>query len=160
MISEKLQKAFNDQIAAEMWSSNLYLQMAFYLEKEGWDGCAHWMYKQSDEEKEHAVKMAKFMIDRGGTANLDKVDVVPQGWGSVKDVFENVYSHECKVSRLIDELLDVAVAENDKATQNFLWGFVEEQVEEESTASAILNKINKGGLHEVYHVDKELAARK
>ena len=58
MISEKLQKAFNDQITAELWSSNLYLQMAFALKKEGWDGLAHWMEKQSDEEKEHAIAMA------------------------------------------------------------------------------------------------------
>ena len=48
MITEKLEKAFNDQITAELWSSNLYLQMAFYLQKEGWDGFAHWMLKQSE----------------------------------------------------------------------------------------------------------------
>lgn len=51
MISEKLQKAINDQITAELWSSNIYLQMSFFLEKEGWDGFAHWMLKQSEEEK-------------------------------------------------------------------------------------------------------------
>ena len=55
MITEKLEKAFNDQITAELWSSNLYLQMAFYLQKEGWDGFAHWMNKQSEEEREHAI---------------------------------------------------------------------------------------------------------
>ena len=66
MISEKLQKAINEQITAEMWSSNLYLAMSFYFEKEGFSGFAHWMKKQSHEELEHAYAMADYIIKRGG----------------------------------------------------------------------------------------------
>ena len=51
MITEKLQQVINDQITAELWSSQLYLQMCFHLKKEGWDGFAHWMEKQAEEEK-------------------------------------------------------------------------------------------------------------
>ena len=65
MITEKLQNAVNDQITAELWSSNLYLQMAFYFEKEGWNGFAHWMHKQSDEERGHAIKLANYLAKRG-----------------------------------------------------------------------------------------------
>lgn len=68
MITEKLQNAINDQITAELWSSNLYLQMSYFLEKEGWSGCAHWMMKQSEEEKEHANELAHYLIKRGGEA--------------------------------------------------------------------------------------------
>ena len=68
MISEKLQKAINEQITAEMWSSNLYLAMSFYFEKEGFSGFAHWMKKQSQEEMGHAYAMADYIIKRGGTA--------------------------------------------------------------------------------------------
>ena len=78
MITEKLQNAINDQIIAEMWSANLYLSMSFYLEKEGYDGMAHWMKKQSQEELEHAYDMASFLQKRGGTA---KVSMIRYGQG-------------------------------------------------------------------------------
>lgn len=159
MITEKLQNAVNDQITAELWSSNLYLQMAFYFEKEGWDGFAHWMHKQSDEEREHAVKLAEYVAKRGGEAKVSMIDVVPAGWGSVKEVFTNVADHERKVSRLIDELVDVAAAEKDKATQDFLWGFVREQVEEEASVDAIVNKIERCGESGLVFLDAELAKR-
>ena len=90
MITEKLQNAVNDQITAELWSSNLYLQMAFYFEKEGWNGFAHWMHKQSDEERNHAIMLANYLAKRGGEAKVNMIDVVPSGWGSVKEVFANV----------------------------------------------------------------------
>ena len=159
MISENLQKAFNDQITAELWSSNLYLQMAFTLRKEGWDGFAHWMEKQSDEEKEHAIAMAHYLIKRGGTAKVSMIDVVPDAWGTVLEVFEHVYRHECHVSELIDKLVDVASAEKDKATQDFLWGFVREQVEEEATAESIMEKIKKAGDQGLFYLDGQLGQR-
>lgn len=159
MITEKLQKAVNDQITAELWSSNLYLQMAFYFEKEGWDGFAHWMHKQSDEERNHAIMLANYLAKRGGEAKVNMVDVVPGGWGSVKEVFANVAEHERHVSRLIDALVDVASAEKDKATQDFLWGFVREQVEEEATVDAIVNKIERCGDSGLIFLDSELAKR-
>lgn len=159
MITEKLQKAVNDQITAELWSSNLYLQMAFYFEKEGWDGFAHWMHKQSDEERNHAIMLANYLAKRGGEAKVNMIDVVPNGWGSVKEVFANVAEHERHVSRLIDDLVDVASAEKDKATQDFLWGFVREQVEEEATVDAIVNKIERCGDSGLIFLDSELAKR-
>lgn len=159
MITEKLQKAVNNQITAELWSSNLYLQMAFYFEKEGWDGFAHWMHKQSDEERNHAIMLANYLAKRGGEAKVNMVDVVPNGWGSVKEVFANVAEHERHVSRLIDDLVDVASAEKDKATQDFLWGFVREQVEEEATVDAIVNKIERCGDSGLIFLDSELAKR-
>ena len=159
MITEKLQNAVNDQITAELWSSNLYLQMAFYFEKAGWDGFAHWMHKQSYEERNHAIMLANYLAKRGGEAKVNMVDVVPSGWGSVKEVFANVAEHERHVSRLIDDLVDVASAEKDKATQDFLWGFVREQVEEEASVDAIVNKIERCGDSGLIFLDSELAKR-
>ena len=130
MISEKLQKAINEQITAEMWSSNLYLAMSFFFEKEGFSGFAHWMKKQSQEEMGHPL-----------------------------EVFEHVYKHECHVSALVDKLVDVAAAEKDKATQDFLWGFVREQVEEEATAQGIVDKIKKAGDTGIFFVDSQLGQR-
>lgn len=145
MISEKLQNAINDQITAEMWSSNLYLSMSFYLQSEGFDGFANWMKKQSQEELQHAYDLADYVAKRGGKAKVDKIDVVPQGWGSVLEVFEHVYKHECHVSDLINTLVNVAAEEKDKASQDFLWGYVREQVEEEATAQSLVEKLKRCG---------------
>lgn len=145
MISEKLQNAINDQITAEMWSSNLYLSMSFYLQSEGFDGFASWMKKQSQEELQHAYDLGDYVAKRGGKAKIDKIDVVPQGWGSVLEVFEHVYQHECHVSDLINTLVNVASEEKDKASQDFLWGYVREQVEEEAVAQSLVEKLRRCG---------------
>ena len=160
MISEKLQNAINEQITAEMWSSNLYLAMSFFFEKEGFSGFAHWMKKQSQEEMEHAYAMADYILKRGGTAKVNKIDVVPQNWNSALEVFEHVYQHECHVSALIDKLVTIAHEEKDNATQDFLWGFVREQVEEEATAQGIVDKVKKAGETGLFFLDSQLSSRK
>lgn len=160
MISEKLQKAMNEQIVAEMWSSNLYLSMSFYLQKEGLDGCAHWLKKQSQEELEHAYDMADFVIKRGGVAKVDKIDVVPQEWSDPIALFEHIYTHECKVSKLIENLVKVAAEEKDMAAQDFLWGYVREQVEEEASAQTLMDKIRIAGKASLLYIDDKLGQRK
>jgi len=98
-------------------------------------------------------------IKRGGKAKLDKIDVVPNDFGTPLEVFEQVAQHERRVSKMIDELVDVASAEKDKATQDFLWGFVREQVEEEATAQGIVDKIKKAGDTGIFFVDSQLGQR-
>ena len=160
MITEKLQNAINEQITAEMWSANMYLAMSFYMEKEGFSGMAHWLKKQWAEENEHACAMADYVIKRGGKAKVDKLDVVPNDFGTPLEVFEQVYEHECRVSKMIDALVDVAAAEKDKASQDFLWGFVREQVEEEATAAGIVDMVKKAGAAGVFFVDAKLGERR
>lgn len=162
MISEKLQKAINDQVKAEMWSANLYLAMSFYFKRNSYDGFANWMKKQSDEEMDHAMQLADYVMKRGGVITVDAIDAVDNEWKSPLDVFERVYSHECHVSQLIDSLVDVASSERDKASQDFLWGFVREQVEEEATAQGIVDKIKNAGEAQaaIFMLDAQLGARK
>ena len=75
-------------------------------------------------------------------------------------MFEQVAQHERRVSKMIDELVDVASAEKDKATQYFLWGFVREQVEEEATADGIVDMIKKAGDAGIFFVDSKLGERR
>ncbi len=158
-LTKKLSDAFNEQIKAEMWSSNLYLSMAIYFMDAGLEGCANWMKKQAAEELEHAHKLIDYSSQRGGKAVVSQIDAVPGEWEGPQAVFEQVYKHECHVSELIDKLMDIAISENDKATQDFLWWFVKEQVEEEDTAKKILDKFNIYGVHGLYAIDKELGKR-
>ena len=161
MISEKLQAAINDQIVAEMWSSNLYLSMAFYLGKEGYDGFASWMKAQSKEELDHAYALADYVMKRGGEAKVNAIESVPQEWTSPLEVFEHVYKHECHVSDLINKLVDVALEEKDKASQDFLWGYVREQVEEEAAAQGIVEKLRRCKDHAgILFLDEKLGQRK
>lgn len=159
MISEKLQNAINEQITAEMWSANLYLAMSFYFAREGFSGFAHWMKKQYFEEMQHACSMADYVVKRLGTAKVDKIDVVPNGWGTPLEVFEHICKHERHVSAMIDKLVDIAAAEKDKATQDFLWGFVREQVEEEATAQAIVEKMRRAEDAGLFIIDSQLGQR-
>ena len=158
-ISKKLEKAINEQIAAELWSANLYMSMSFFCEKEGFAGFAHWLKKQSQEEIGHAYTMAAYLMQRGGTAKVAKIDEVPSEWKKPIDLFKGVYAHECKVSEMINKLLDLATAENDKATQDFFWQFVREQVEEEATASDVVAKIEKFGDTALFMLDSKLGER-
>ena len=158
-LSRKLSDALNEQILAEMWSSNLYLSMSIHFSQLGMDGFAHWMKKQSQEELEHAYTMIDYSIKRGGQVKLEQINVVPTAFGTPLEIFEHVYEHEVHVSELIDKLVDVAAAEKDKATQDFLWGFVREQVEEEATAKNIVEKLKMYGEHHVAIMDHQLDKR-
>ena len=158
-LSQKLTEAFNAQVNAEMWSANLYLSMAVYFQKQGLNGFAHWMRKQASEELEHAEDMINFTIDRGGDIQIGQVNVVPTAWGNAIEVFENVYKHECHVSQMIDNLVNIAEADKDHASRDFLFKYVREQVEEESTAKSILEQLKAYGECHIAIIDNKLSKR-
>ena len=118
------------------------------------------MKKQSQEELEHAYDMASFLQKRGGTAKVSMIDVVPQGWGSVQEVFKHVYEHECHVTALIDKIVDIAREEKDKPSEDFFMGYIREQVEEEATALSIYEKVQKAGEAGLVMLDSKLGERK
>lgn len=159
MLSKKLEKAMIAQINAEMWSSHLYLSMSLDMASKGYAGCASWLKLQAREEMEHAHEFMEYMLKREGKPTVGKIDAVPTEWATPQEVFEQVYKHELHVSELIDKLVDLASAEKDKATQDFLWGFVREQVEEEDTARGILDKFRIADVHGIVYVDHELGKR-
>jgi len=160
MISKKLVEALNEQVNAEMWSANLYLSMSVHFSKEGLDGFASWMKAQYKEEMDHAFAFMDYIVKRGGEASIGQINVVPTGWGTPEEIFEHSYKHEIHISDMINKLTDFAAAEKDKATQDFLWGFVREQVEEEASAKAIVDKIKLAGTAGLLFLDAQLGARK
>ncbi len=159
MISEKLQKAINAQIAMELWSANLYMAMSFYFDRNGFQGCSTWTRKQALEETEHAYEMAGFLTKRGGTPVVEMIPEVTNHWDSPLEAFENIYMHECHISKRIDELLALASSEKDNAAQDFFWKFVREQVEEEATASGIVERMKVAGDNSILYIDGQLGRR-
>jgi len=161
MISSTMQKSLNDQINAEMYSSYLYLSMSAYLETTGLAGFAGWMKSQAQEELFHAMKLFGYVHERGGRVILSAIDTPPGEWKSPLDIAESVLAHEEKVSGLINGLVDQALAEKDHATNAMLQWFITEQVEEEMTASDIVNKLKliADSPNALFMIDQELGKR-
>lgn len=161
MIHEKMEKAFNEQINKELYSSYLYLSMAGYFQNLGLSGFANWMRVQVQEENFHAMKMFDYVISRGGKVILESIAKPQYEWKSALEVFEETLKHEEYVTSLIYKLSDVADEVKDRASISFLQWFIDEQVEEEATASDIIAKlklISDNG-DALYAMDKEFTTR-
>lgn len=161
MLSEKMEKALNKQINAELYSSYLYLSMATYFDSIGLKGFSNWMRIQAKEELTHAMKIFDYVTERRGRVRLFSIEQPPSDWESPLDAFEAVLKHEMKVTGMINELVDKALEEKDHATYTMLQWFVMEQVEEESSASEIVEKLrfvgnDRGSL---FAIDQELGRR-
>jgi len=161
MINRKMEEALNGQVNAEMYSAYLYLSMEAYFESVNLNGFANWMGVQTQEEMMHAMKIYDFICERGGRVILKAIEGPPTKWESPLAVFEAVYTHEQKVTGLINGLVDLAIEEKDHATNSFLQWFVNEQVEEEKNAGDIVSKLKlvAGSQQALYMVDKEMAQR-
>lgn len=161
MISEKMQKALNDQINAELFSSYLYLSMSAYFEAENWGGFAAWMKKQSAEEYEHAMKFFHYVTEVGKRVTLESLEKPKTEWKSPLEAFEEASKHEVYITNRINDLVNLAQSEKDHATNNFLQWFVDEQVEEVASVEQIVHKFKLIGDNKValYMLDKELGSR-
>ena len=152
MLTKKVEKALNDQIRVEAESSQVYLSMASWAEVKGLEGISQFMYKHSDEERMHMLKLVKYVNERGGHAIVSELNAPKSDYGSFQKMFQELYEHEIFVSQQINELVHVTLQEKDYATHNFLQWYVAEQIEEEALARTILDKIklignDKGGLY-------------
>lgn len=161
MIKKEMQDALNGQVNAELYSSYLYLAMSSWFQSINFPGFANWMRVQAMEELTHAMKMYDFVIERGGRAILGPVEGPATEWSSPADVFEATLKHEQKVTGLINGLVDKSLEIKDHATNIFMQWFVTEQVEEESSADEILQKLKliKDSPDGLFMMDKELGAR-
>ncbi|MGD8501735.1 MAG: ferritin, partial [Phycisphaerales bacterium] len=161
MITKKMEKALNGQVNAELYSAYLYLSMESYFKSLNLNGFANWMRVQTQEEVTHAMKIYDFINERGGRVILEAIEGPATKWDSPLALFEAVYAHEQKVTSLINDLVDLAIEEKDHATNTFLQWFVNEQVEEESSADAIVQQLKMmenapGGM---FMLDRELGQR-
>jgi len=161
MLNKKVEESINKQIAAELYSAYLYLAMAAYFETENLNGMGQWMKAQAFEEMYHAMKFYDYVNERGGKVVFLGIDKPPAEWDSPLAAFTAAYDHEVKVTGMINDLVDIARSENDKATESFLNWYVDEQVEEEANADEIVNKLKlmagaPGGL---FMLDEKLGQR-
>lgn len=161
MINDKLQKAINTQINAELHSAYIYLSMSAYFESLGLDGSAHWMKLQAQEELMHGMKFYDYMVVSGGRILLTPVEGPATSWDTPIAAFEAALAHERLMTRRCNDLASLAIAEKDHATNNLVQWFVTEQVEEESNVENIVQKLKLLGKDGpgLYMMDRELKAR-
>lgn len=161
MLSAKMEKALNDQINAELFSSYLYLSMAAFFEDQNLPGSATWMRAQGQEEMVHAMKFFDWINERRGRVTLEAIEKPEFEWSSPLAAFEASFKHEQYITSRINDLMALAIEEKDFATRNMLNWFVDEQVEEESSVDAVVQQLKMIGdsKHGLYIIDRELGGR-
>jgi ferritin len=143
LLNESLSKALNDQLNFELYSAHVYLAIAAYCSGESLDGFANFFKVQAEEEKFHAMKIYKYLNDRGKRVTMAGMDTPNNEYTSTLDAFEHAYAHEQEVTRRIYHLSDLAMNDREHATIQFLKWFIDEQVEEESMFDSIINKLKR-----------------
>lgn len=158
MLSKTLNDSLNAQLEKEAFSSQLYLSMASWAEVKGFNGVAEFLYRHSDEERQHMLKLVRFVNERGGHAIVPSLEQPRSEFDDLKSIFEQILAHEEGVTRSINEIVDVCLKEKDHSTNNFMQWFVSEQLEEESLAKSILDKLTLIGSEPagLYLFDREM----
>lgn len=161
MIKDRMEDAINEQITEELYSAYLYLAIAASFHEQNFDGFARWMRAQAQEEIGHAMKLFDYLVERGGRVVLDSIEKPKKEWESPLEAFKDAYEHEKHITERIHELYDLAEEVEDKATMNMLHWFIEEQVEEEASVDAIVQKLKmaEGTLSTLLRLDAKLGER-
>lgn len=160
-LSKKIEKMLNDQIQKEFHSSYLYLQMAAWFASHNFGGFENWMRVQAQEESSHALILFNYVLERGGEVTLGAVAAPTSNFKSAQDIVEKAYAHEQYITKSIHDIVEAAQAAKDHATERRLDWFVDEQVEEEANATALLERLKMVGAESraIFWVDKELRKR-
>lgn len=161
MISTKMEKQLNEQINKELYSAYLYMAMSAWASNNNLDGVANFFKVQAQEEVVHAMKIYGYVNEQGGKVVLDAINKPQTDYKDVEQLFELSLQHEKTVTASIHTLVDLAISENDHATNVFLQWFVKEQVEEEASMDGILNKVKLAGKtgHALLMIDEQLGKR-
>lgn len=139
-LSKKMEKLLNQQITNEAQASQLYLSLAIWADGESYTGVSNLLFRHSQEERDHMMKVIQYILSRSGNAVISSLEAPKMKVTSLKDCFEKVYKHERNNSKAIDTIATTAMEEKDWATWNFAQWFVKEQIEEENLAVDLLDK--------------------
>jgi ferritin len=137
--------ALNKQIISEFHASAQYIAIAIFFEAEGLPELAAFFYRQSDEEREHALKMVRFLLDAGASPLVSATPAVQNGFDSASEAVQLALTQELTVTDQINSLVELSLETKDHTTNQFLQWFVTEQVEEVSTMSQLLQTIKHAG---------------
>lgn len=160
-ISSTLEEALSTQMNVELFQSHTYLSYGIYADDKGYGGISNFLFRHSQEEREHAIKFMQYILNRGGKPKVTAIKAAPEDPKSLGDCFNQVFNHEVDNTEKIYRLVDMALEEKDWATWNFLQWFVKEQIEEETLAMDLIDKLKIAGGdratdESLFYLDKEL----
>ena len=145
LISKELNAAINEEIGLELFASHQYMAMGAYFDELALKKLGKMFFKQGDEEREHAVKFIKYLIETGGKVEIPQVKAPQATFASVEEAIRISYDWEVEVTRRINALMAMAIDQKDYAAQDFLRWFVTEQVEEVNTMDNLLKVVKTAG---------------
>lgn len=162
MIHQDLQNALNDQINQELTASYNYLAMSAYFEDENLDGFAKWMYLQHLEEQNHAMRLLRYLQDRGGSLKLSTIEKPRDQFSCPLEAFQFSLEQERENTTSINKLYEQALQLNDHATKSHLQWFLDEQVEEEKSVEDVIATLERIGtdVAGLLYLNDKLGARK
>ena len=157
LISSKLNAALNEQIGNEFGASLQYVSIATYFDGESLPELAAHFYRQAEEERDHAMRFVKYIVDASGNVVIPAIPAPKSGFGSAEEAVRLSLEWEMTVTRQINALMDQAIKENDHIAQSILQWFVTEQLEEVSSMETLLRMIQRAGESGLLFVEQYLA---
>lgn len=143
LISKELEQAINDEIGREFYASLQYINIATYFDEDNLPNLAAFFYRQADEEHMHAMKFVDYIVEAGGQVRIPAIDSPKHDFTSAEEAAQLALEWEHEVTRMINDLMNMAIAQNDHISQDFLRWFVTEQLEEISTMETLLSYIRR-----------------
>jgi bacterioferritin B len=157
LISETTNAALNEQIGHEFEASLQYVAIAAYFDSESLPELAKHFYRQAEEERQHAMKFVRYIVDAGGSVQIPALPQPQSQFASAQAAVQRALDGEMLVTRQINSLVDLVVKEPDHITHNFLQWFVTEQLEEVSSMDTLLKIVQRAGESGLLHVEEYLA---
>lgn len=159
-ISSELVKAINDQISYESSATHAYVAIGSWCERIGYSGSATFFFEQAAEENTHMLKFVHYLNTAGAEAIIPATEKPQSNFDSLEATFQAGLKSEQTVTRLINNLVEIAEKEKDRATYSFLQWFVSEQIEEETLFETILQKFELIGRDKlaIYQIDQSLTS--
>ena len=160
-LSKTIAAGLNAQMTKEAHASQIYLSYAAWADKQGFSGIANFLFKHAQEERNHMMKVLEYILKRGAEVEVSAIPAPPKNPLSINNCFEKVFEHEVDNTNAVYKVVKMSHDEEDWATWNFMQWFVMEQVEEETLAMNLLDKMKIAGgenmnSNALYLFDKEM----
>jgi bacterioferritin B len=155
-MSKEINAALNEQIGHEFMASLQYVSIATYFDMDGLPAFARHFYRQAVEERDHAMRFVKFVVDAGGRVEIPAIPPTRSKFSSAEEAVKLSLEQELQVTQQINELVDLAIKQNNHVTKNFLDWFVGEQLEEVSSMDTLLRMIRRAGDKGILFVESYL----
>jgi ferritin len=160
LISDKMVNALNTQIGNEFGAFIQYVGIASHFGSENLPELSKHFYRQAEEEKVHALKIVNFVVDAGGRVAIPAIPAPRAKFASAEEAVKLSLDWEETVTKQINGLVDLAIAENDHTSRNFLQWFVAEQLEEVSSMGMLLSMVRRAGEQGLLFIEEFLARHK